>query len=251
MSLCPASLSSVLCCCSLFPSFLPSGRRVGEELGDLKLCTKDTWRKTLQNHLKCFPLSLFWEMSSTPKKHFQKKHKVADYSQTMPPAPSSSSKSWYCCRGYLRNFFLCAPPELVFISAPCWGLVRKWGQGFCHFGPRSAHKGKKKLIVVWKWLKLSWKTCCVFRVLERIRRDLQHVAGGEGSLCVSRVFFFDLTCTFVNYWMNFSKQALDSIETMFSVTIPERMIQISNLWCFSVTHTSRRDSQVSHNMEAH
>lgn len=73
----------------------------------------------------------------TPKKHFQKKHKVADWSQTMPTAPSSSSKSWYCCRGYLCSLFLCAPPEFIFISAPCWGLVRKWGQGSCHFGPRS------------------------------------------------------------------------------------------------------------------
>ena len=41
------------------------------------------------------------EMSSKPKEQFQKKPKVADCSQTMPLAASSSTKSLYCCRGYL------------------------------------------------------------------------------------------------------------------------------------------------------
>lgn len=61
----------------------------------------------------------------------------------MPTAPSSSSKSLYCCRGYLCSFFLCAPPGFVFIFAACWGLVRKWGQGCCHFGLRSTCNSQK------------------------------------------------------------------------------------------------------------
>lgn len=39
--------------------------------------------------------------SSAPKERFQKKPKVADFSQTMPPAAARSTKSLYCCRSYL------------------------------------------------------------------------------------------------------------------------------------------------------
>lgn len=60
----------------------------------------------------------------------------------MPTAPSSSSKSLYCCCGYLCCFFLWAPLGFLFICAQCWGLVRKWGQG-CHFGPRSTCNSQK------------------------------------------------------------------------------------------------------------
>lgn len=68
-----SSLSKVVYLFSLsFLHFLPRGRRT------LNLQQKTQGGKTLQKHLKYFPLSLFWEMSSTPKEQFQKKQKVAD-----------------------------------------------------------------------------------------------------------------------------------------------------------------------------
>lgn len=137
MSLYPAS-PSVLRCCSLTPFFLPSGGKSGGFETLHKRHREENFAETFE----VFSLFSVLRNVITPKKHFQKKPKVADWSQTMPTAPSSSSKSWYCCRGYLCSLFLCAPPEFIFISAPCWGLVRKWGHGCCHFGPRSAHKKK-------------------------------------------------------------------------------------------------------------
>lgn len=53
------------------PFFSPPGKKVGE----LKLCTKDAGRKTLQKHLKCFPPPLFWEMSSHPRNTFKRSTK--------------------------------------------------------------------------------------------------------------------------------------------------------------------------------
>lgn len=60
----------------------------------------------------------------------------------MPTAPSSSSKSLYCNCSYLCCFLLWVPPGFWFISAQCWGLVRKWGQG-CRFGLRSTCNSQK------------------------------------------------------------------------------------------------------------
>ncbi len=140
---------------SLFPSLLLSilSSSLPWRRGDLNFKQKTQGEKLCRNIWSVFPPSLFWEMSSTPKKRFQKKQKVADYSQTMPAAPFGSSKSLYCCCGYLCCFFLQAPPGFLFISAQCWGLVRKWGQG-CRFGPRSTYNLQKfifSLKMNWNW----------------------------------------------------------------------------------------------------
>ena len=69
----------------------------------------------------------------------------------MPTAPCSSSKSLYCCCGYLCCFFPWAPPGFWFISVQFWGLVRKWGQ-CCRFGLRSVPNNQKFIFS----LKMNW-----------------------------------------------------------------------------------------------
>lgn len=51
-------------------------------------------------------------MSSIRKKPFPEKQKVANRSQTMPIALSSSGKSLYCCCGYFVLFLLLGPSRV-------------------------------------------------------------------------------------------------------------------------------------------